>query len=134
MINRLDPLFQPQPPNAAEKIKQIKQHIEQFHFSVGDYFFWKGGEILKLDDGREKRVPHRVYAIYQEITKSKNALSIPLNSDELWRKIQMTAQTALEHPRPGRNSETTAFNNKIVNDQISLNDETNIEAPPPRLS
>jgi hypothetical protein len=54
--------------------------------------------------------------------------SNPLNTQELWQKIQMIAQKALDHPRLGRDSKTTAFYRNIVNDNIILlENEMNVE-------
>jgi hypothetical protein len=126
----------PNPPSAAEKINQIKHYIENINFPVGDYFLWKGGLILKLEDGREKRVPHRVYEIYQTIRKSDQYLTNPLNTQKLWQNVQMHAQKALDHPRIGRDSKTTAFYNSIVSDNMSLlkeDHERAIENKPPAV-
>ncbi len=130
-FNKINDLKSPT-PMPAEKINQIKHYIENTDFSVGNYLLWKGGLILRLEDGRNKRVPHRVYEIYQEITKSSENLIDSSTAIKLWNRVQVKAKEALAQPRSGRDSKTSEFYENIVNDNISLlkNKINNMEQKP----
>ena len=107
-----------QPVSAAEKLNHIKHYIENNHFTVGDYLLWQGGLMLKLEDGTEKRVPHRVYEMYQAIRNCD--VNHPVSAQKAWETVQTHAQDALDNPRGGRDSKTTAFYNTVVNDNLVL--------------
>ena len=103
----------------ADKIDKIKKYIENSHFPVGNYFLWKGGLTLNLDDGRQKRLPHRVYEIYKAIQNDDYS-----NLEELWGTIKTHAENALNNPRRGRNTTTTTFYENIVNERVELLEST----------
>ncbi len=111
--------------NVAEKIMQIKHVIENTQFTVGDYLLWKGGLMLQLADGSEKRVPHRVFDIYKLIKKNESHLSDPAIAQKLWADIQAHADNALKNPRTGRHEDTTAFYSDIVNNKIVADEPVN---------
>lgn len=56
--------------NIKETLEEIKRQIEQGNFIVGNLGFFNlsciSGKKLTLESGEQKRVPHRVYDIYQK--------------------------------------------------------------------
>ncbi|CDZ77794.1 hypothetical protein BN59_02084 [Legionella massiliensis] len=105
-----------------EKINQIKTDIENNVFEVGSYCFFQGGLTLTLDNGTEKRVPHRVYKIYEAIRKHGDYSE---SVEVLWAEIQKHAKDGFENPRQGQQEETTAFYSDIANfDESNENDHS----------
>ncbi|WED42023.1 hypothetical protein [Legionella cardiaca] len=125
-IDQFNALKEPQyskPLSAAEKIDVIKSQIEKNKFIVGDYILWKGGRMLNLDNGEEKRVPHRVYEIYEAIKRGGDYANDPGKADGLWQVIQKHAGNALRSPRPHQHPKTTSFYTTIAHDTVSKNND-----------
>lgn len=110
-----NPIIIERPLSVTDKINQIKTMIETMPFTVGSYVFFEGGRILKLNDGQEKRVPHRVYEIYEAIKKYTNYSTDPVQAKALLTEMQKHAQDGLDNPRTGQDKTTTALYSDIAN-------------------
>ncbi len=114
-------IIPPQDKNYADKIDHIKRQIETQHFTIASYGFFKGGRKIILQNGCQKRLPHRVAAIYEAITLGSDS------EKKLWEDIQFLANEAILNPRKGQRPDTTFFYELIQNDLKDVppkNDET----------
>lgn len=102
-------------PSHTETLKLIKQRIENTDFTVGNYILFKGGKTLTLSDGSRKRVPHRIFGMYQAILNKS-----PTQAESILKDIHDLAQQALKSPRLGRNQKTTHFYENILS-MITIN-------------
>ena len=103
------------PASLQEKIEEIKAEIEMKTFKVGSFLLFKGGRLVTLTNGQEKRVPHRVYEIYEAIKQSDgNYVNCADNAALLWKEIQKHAADGKAKPRPKQHESTTRLYSDIV--------------------
>lgn len=93
---------------------QIKTYIEHTDFVLGDYCFFQGGTVCKLQNGDAKRLPHRVAAIYRTLVNYEKSIS-----GDVLMKIQDIAKDALNHARPGQAHSTKQFYQDIILNKIA---------------
>lgn len=104
----------PHTPSLIEKINEIKSNIEIKKFEVGNYLLFQGGRILTLNSGEKKRVPHRIYEIYEAIKNHSNYSTDPHQATKLWDEINKHAHNGINNPRNGRHIDTTKFYREII--------------------
>ncbi len=103
------------PRSLQAKIDEIKTAIEENTFEVGGYFLFKGGRLLTLTNGQEKRVPHRVYEIYEAIKQSDlRYVNCADGAKMLWEEIKKHAQDGMAMARPNQHENTAKLYADIV--------------------
>jgi len=96
-----------------DHIKQLKSTIENTTFAIGSFGLFKGGVVVKMANGCDKRLPHRVAEIYQFLREMEQATDTG-KKESLWKKIHQSVFDALDNPRYFQKESTADFYRSVL--------------------
>ena len=100
--------------NTMELLTQLKHHIKATEWKVGNYVLFQGGLLHE-----KQRVPHRIYDILKLIERAEKG---ELDPKAAYANIVEKAKEAIDQPRRGRVSSTTAFYKEVYNHSVLQTD------------
>ncbi len=114
LANAVEGPVLPSEKNTMELLTQIKSHIKNTDWKVGNYLLFKGGLMHE-----NQRVPHRIKDVLNLIEQVELGT---VEAKVAYAAIIAKAKDAIDQPRTGRASSTTAFYQDLFNHDVLQDD------------